>query len=62
MRFTIILISIFYGVIETTYFGSHFLPSCHEEVICDGIGLLMLCIGLAVPAKIKERQVTSANK
>jgi hypothetical protein len=62
MRLWIIAISIFYSISETVYFGNHFFPSCHEEMICDGIGLLMLCIGLAVPAKIKERQVTSANK
>lgn len=38
------LCAIFYTIVETAYFGWNFTPKSDAEMICDGIGLLMLVI------------------
>lgn len=43
----ILIISGFiFGIIETIYFGMHFLPSCIEESICDLLAIVLMCIGM----------------
>ena len=38
--------AILYGYMETHLFGYHFYPSCGEEAICDGIGIIICVLGL----------------
>ena len=46
MRYVVIFLAMAFIIAETIYFGNHLRPSCPDELICDGIGLTMLCIGL----------------
>lgn len=41
----IIFIGIFYGLAETAHFGWNMFPESDAEMICDGIALLMTCMG-----------------
>jgi hypothetical protein len=46
----IVLLGMIYTHVATRFFGSHFLPATPEEVITDGIGVIILSIGMAVTA------------
>ena len=46
MNCTIWLIAVLFSVLETAYFGQHMFPSCPEELICDGLVAVMLCIAV----------------
>jgi len=46
----ILVLAAAYGLLETAYFGWHATPSCPEELICDGI-VVVLC---AIAVVIKE--------
>lgn len=47
----ILLLALSFWFIETNYFGWNFLPSSPEELICDGLVLVMWCIAIAVREK-----------
>ena len=44
------VLGLMFLVLATNYFGNNFLPSSSEEIIADGIGMLICAIGLAVGA------------
>ncbi len=46
----ICLNALVYSAVETCYFGSHFWPSSPSEVLADGIGLVILSLGLMLAA------------
>jgi len=52
MRVAIILISALFWLAETNYFGWNLSPQSDAELICDGLALLMLCIGLIPAAQV----------
>jgi hypothetical protein len=41
---------ILYVSYETVSFGSHFFARSSQEIICDGIGLIIMSIGCLVAA------------
>jgi len=43
-------------IVETHYFGSNFWPSSSEEIIADGIGVLICTIGIAVVSLDKHNK------
>lgn len=44
----IIVAGIIFLVIETKHFGNNLFPLSNAEVICDGIALLVIAIGIAL--------------
>jgi xanthine/uracil/vitamin C permease (AzgA family) len=50
-RLVIILVGVLFIGIETHYFGYNMIPQSAAEAICDGIGLLIIIIGI-VPIKV----------
>lgn len=50
MGYLICALGMAYLYMETRFFGSNWWPTCPEEVIADGIGAIICCIGLAVVA------------
>lgn len=49
----IFVVGFIYGVVETRYFGSHFLPKSPEEIIADGLALVILAIVFSQTARDK---------
>lgn len=46
MDYRIMFLGLFFGGIETAYFGWNFTPQSEAEVVCDGIVILITAIGL----------------
>lgn len=44
----LVITGIIFLVTETQYFGNNLFPLSNAEVICDGIGLLVIAIGVAL--------------
>lgn len=53
--YIIMIMALFFGFLETIYFGSHWLPSCNAELAADGFTTALACLGLAVLA-FEERK------
>lgn len=45
--FSIILLGFLYLHMETRFFGSNWAPTSAEEVLADGIGAIIVAIGIA---------------
>jgi hypothetical protein len=56
MNTLVVLMGIAFGIGETAYFGWNFLPGSEAELICDGIALLIVAIGMT------GRSSVSANE
>ena len=46
----IVALGFIYACMETAFFGSSFLPSCANEVIADGIALMVCSLGWVIIA------------
>ena len=46
MNWLIWIIAVFFGFAETAYFGWNTLPNSPEELICDGITLILMVLAL----------------
>jgi len=40
----VFLTGVFFGLLETAYFGWNFWPGSEAELICDGIALLIMAL------------------
>lgn len=40
------MLAIFWGIFETAYFGWNLEPHSDAEIICDGIGFIILALAL----------------
>lgn len=47
MNWHIFAVAIWFWLIETRYFGWNFAPASPAEVICDGIVLAIVALGIA---------------
>lgn len=46
LNFGIIILGIYFWFLETSYFGWNFRASSEAEIICDGIAILIVALGL----------------
>lgn len=44
MKWQVFWLSVLFWIVETNYFGWNFTPQSSEEVICDGIVLLIAAL------------------
>ena len=50
----IAITGIIYGLVETGYFGWHFAPSCADEVLADGLSLIIWASGMCLWAQNRK--------
>ena len=59
----LMMLGFLFGLAETLYFGSNWMPSCKAELFCDllaaqivgaGLGIYILCVILRVKTHIQE--------
>lgn len=53
-KLLVTFLALAYCITETRYFGSNWTPQSPEEVIADGIALVLICIALGM--KIDEKE------
>lgn len=46
MNWPIFALAMFFGIVETRYFGWNLFPQSPAEVICDGIVCLLMALAL----------------
>ena len=49
--FIMLGLTIAYSIVETRYFGWNNLPQSEAEMVCDGIGLILLFISMIMFVK-----------
>ena len=54
MNRTVFFFGLFYGFVETAYFGWNWSPQSDAEIICDGIAMLIMAMAFLTPT---HRQV-----
>ena len=55
MNWTIFAVAIYFWLIENKYFGWNFAPESPAEVICDGIVLAIVALGIAAKRRALDR-------
>lgn len=50
VNWMILFFSVFFGTVETAYFGWNFTPQSESELICDGISILIGAMAFLRPA------------
>jgi len=54
MNKTILFCGLFYGFIETRYFGWNRTAGSDAEIICDGIAILIISLAWLIPKEKKD--------
>jgi hypothetical protein len=52
---TVLAAGISYGIVETRFFGWNFQPKTSEELICDGISLILTCMALLIFSSLERK-------
>lgn len=47
----ILVLAVFFSVIENAYFGWNWSPQSEAELICDGIAMLLFALGILAGGK-----------
>jgi hypothetical protein len=61
MRFFLFVLATAFGLYETAYFGWNVLPGSPQELICDGITLVLTAIALATPSGWTITRISRPN-
>ena len=49
MNGKIFFIAVFFGLVETAFFGWNFFPQSAAEVVCDGITMILFAMAYMQP-------------
>jgi len=57
MNYLIIVFAILFCTMETKYFGYNWSPQSDEEIICDGISLLLFSLGIWNRTSVRGKEI-----